>query len=376
MYRTIFFRKCEKPGVSSLFLNAFILLSLSLVILSGCDMSRPAEDIDFLVPVTVSPVSTADVEDRIVTTGTLRAGKMIVLEIDTGGSLEFAEGRNGRPLAEGDRVRRGDIIAMVTGEDVRLAARKDATLKRFESAKDEYEATRRLHDEGFRSNSELLAAQSRMEEARLEYERSLQAEKRSRLVTPIDGVIMQMARIDSQGQTYASGQLVRAGFEVARIAPTDPLIADVDIVGRDMARVSEGQHVRVRQYAFEGVSFEGRVLRLAPMIDSVTRALRAEVEISNPEGLLRPGMFVEVSIIQEQRRDVPVVPRTAVTEREGRRVVFLLKGQRVTMQEVMTGLGDDRIIEIREGLTIGERVVTRGIETLTDQARVRVTGSN
>jgi membrane fusion protein (multidrug efflux system) len=376
MDKAIFLKKQVKSGLSPFTIIIFSLL-LSLVIFSGCNTNKPEKDVDFLVPVSVSDVRSADVEDQIVTTGTLRAGKMIVLEVETGGFLEFAKNSTGQRLAEGDRVKKGDIIAMIIGEDVRLAAGKKAKLQGFEAQKDEYEATKKLYDEGFRSKSELLTAQSNMENARLEYERSINAEKRSRLVTPIDGVVLQMARdTKDQNQPFADGQFVKTGFEVARIAPTDPLIADVDVVGKDMAMVKDGLPVRVRQYAFEGIYFQGKVRRLAPMIDPVTRALRAEVEVDNPSGQLRPGMFVEVTIIKEKRKDVPVVPRIAVTERGGKRVVFILKGQRVAMKEVKLGLGDDDIVEIREGLVVGERIVTRGLETLTDQSRVRVTGTN
>jgi RND family efflux transporter MFP subunit len=153
------------------------------------------------------------------------------------------------------------------------------------------------------------------------------------------------------------------------------LIADVDIVGKDMAIVKEDLPVRVRHHAFEGIFFSGKIIRFAPMIDPTTRALRAEVEVDNPDGQLRPGMFVEVTIIKEQRKGVPVVPRKAVTERGGKWVVFILKGQRVAMKKVELGLGNDDIVEIREGLVVGERIVTHGLETLTDQSRVRVTGT-
>lgn len=352
------------------------MLLMSLIIFSGCSRNNVSDEVEFLVPVSVSSVETANVEDQIVTTGTLRAAKMIVLEVETGGALELAENSAGQRISEGDRVKKGDVIAMITGEDVRLAARKTANLQRFETAKDDYDATKKLYDEGFRSKSEFLKAHSNLEDARLEYEKSLNAEKRSRLVTPIDGVILRMARdVNDQNQPFANGQFVKPGFEVARIAPTDRLIADVDLVGKDMARVTAGLPARVRHYAFEGIFFEGKVARLAPMIDPVTRALRAEVEVGNPDGQLRPGMFVEVKIIKEQRIDVPVVPREAVTERGGKRVVFILKGQKVAMQEVELGLGDDRIVEIIKGLAVGERIVTRGMETLTDQTRVRVTGT-
>ena len=86
-------------------------------------------------------------------------------------------------------------------------------------------------------------------------------------------------------------------------------------------------------------------------------------------------MFVGVTIIAERRTGVPVVPREAVTERGGRKVVFVLEGQKVSRRDVALGLGDDDVVEIRQGLEPGERVVVRGIETLQDGQRVRVSGA-
>ena len=86
-------------------------------------------------------------------------------------------------------------------------------------------------------------------------------------------------------------------------------------------------------------------------------------------------MFVEVTMIAERREDVPVIPREALAERGGKKVVFVLKGQRVSRRDVVAGLGDDDIVEIRQGLEAGERIVVRGLETLTDGTRVQVSGS-
>ena len=86
-------------------------------------------------------------------------------------------------------------------------------------------------------------------------------------------------------------------------------------------------------------------------------------------------MFVEVTLIVERREEVPVAPRDAVTERGGRKVIFVLKGQRVERRSVVLGLGDDDIIEVRQGVEPGERIVVRGLETLTDNQRVNVSGS-
>ena len=162
------------------------------------------------------------------------------------------------------------------------------------------------------------------------------------MLTPIDGVILKLAR-DADGQLLANGQLVSPGQLVAQIAPLDALIADVDLIGDDVAAVRVGLEARARYHAWSDTLFAGKVLRLAPTVDQRTRALRAEVEIDNAEHRLRPGMFVEVTLIGERRENVAVVPRSAVADRGGRRVVFVLASQRVVMREVTLGLGDDAL---------------------------------
>ncbi len=347
---------------------AFCLCLASL----GCGPGRTDEPVEFRVPVTVAEVGTGVVEDRINATGTLRASQVVTLSVESRGILNLAQ-KNGRRLAEGDRVTVGQIVAEISGEDVRVAARTAVTRRRFESAQSDFEATEELSEQGLINETELRRAETTLEDARLEYDRSLLLEVRNRLVTPIDGVILTLVR-DNNGRPMADGQLVAPGFAVAQIAPTGELVADIDIVGLDVSRIREGLPVRVLHHAFGDQEFDGRVVRLAPSINELTRALRAEVSVGNDSGLLRPGMFVEAEVLIERRENVAVVSRDAVADRGGKRVVFVLQGQRVVRREVELGLGDDRTVEVRSGVERGERVVVRGLETLADGSRVRVAG--
>lgn len=340
--------------------------------LAACGPGNHEDAVEFRVPVSVAEVQAGTVEDLITATGSLRASQIASLTVETRGMLEL--GRiNGRRLVEGDRVSADQVIAEVAGEDVRVAARTASTRTRFESARSDFEATRNLFEQGLVNQTELRRAESTMEDARLEYDRSLLLEERNRLVTPIDGVILSLAR-DAEGHPIADGQLVSPGFVVGRVGSIDRLVADIDIVSADVARVRTGMPVRIRQHAFGDRVFEGTVERLAPALDEISRTLRVEVGIDNSERLLRPGMFVEADVLVERREGVVVVPRDAVAERAGKRVVFVLQGQRVARREVELGLGDDREVEVRSGIELGERVVVRGMETLTDGSRVRVTG--
>jgi len=349
-----------------------LILSALFVFIAACGPVPEPVEVEFRVPVTVEEIGTDTVEEKIVTTGTLRAPELVTLPVMTAGLLLIEQGPNGR-LAEGDQVKAGDLIGVITGEDVRLATRREAALQRLQTAERNLEATTTLYERDLITVSQFGQDQNAFEEAKLEYDRSIHTENSNKIITPIDGVILSLAR-DSNGQPMANGQMVNQGQSIAQIAPLDKLVADVDLVGRDIARVHVGLEARVSNHAFEQVAFPGSVIRLAPTINESTRALRAEVEVDNETGFLRPGMFVEVTMISERRADVPVITRRAITERGGRRVAFVLNGQRVEQRELQLGLGDDEVVEILNGVEAGESVVVLGLETLSDQMPVRVTG--
>jgi len=351
-----------------------VALLAALIILSACSPPGDEQTIEFRVPVFSREVETGTVEDRIVATGTLRAPEVVALRTESAGVLNIAKDATGRRLAEGVRVEAGKVIAELTGDDVRLAARTESTLQRYETAKRDHESKQSLYEDGLISELEFHQVESTLADAKVEWERSRLTEDRSRLVSPIAGVILWLAR-DDRNRPLADGHLVTTGFEVAQIAPTGLLIADVDVVGLDLSRVRAGLPARVRHHAWEGQIFEGSVVRLAPSVDPTTRTLRAEVQVDNADGILRPGMFIEATMIADRREEVPVVPREAVVERGGAKVVFVLTGQRVSRREVVLGLGDDEIVEVRSGLEPGERIVVRGLETLTDGTRVRASGT-
>jgi RND family efflux transporter MFP subunit len=340
----------------------------------ACTPTDSGPSVEFRAPVFVHDVEIGTVEDRVVVTGTLRAPEVVQLRAETAGILEIARGSDGRRLREGDSVAAGQQIAEITGEDVKLAAGTEATQERYETVRRDFESKKQLHEDGLLSDQEFRAAVSSLAEAKIEWERSVLTETRSQLITPLGGVILRLAR-DDGGMPLASGQLIRQGYEVAQIAPVATLIGDVDLVGADLSRIREGLQAVVRHHAWDDQTFDGVITRLAPALDPMTRTLRAEVLIRNPGGRLRPGMFIEASIIAERREEVLVVPRESVTERDGRRVVFVIEGQKVSQREVVVGLGDDRIVEIRQGVGPDDPAVVRGLETLTDEAKVRVTGS-
>ena len=102
---------------------------------------------------------------------------------------------------------------------------------------------------------------------------------------------------------------------------------DVVVEGRlsasDIAFIEENQPARVSSYSYSGKVFEGKVSNVSPTVDPETRTFLVEVALQNPEGLLRPGLFVKVDLVVERKEDVVVVPKDAVVLRKNRPVVFV-----------------------------------------------------
>jgi RND family efflux transporter MFP subunit len=131
---------------------------------------------------------------------------------------------------------------------------------------------------------------------------------------------------------------------------------------------------RVELDALPGRNFSGKVVRVAPSFDPLTRTLDAEVQLSNDGGELRPGMYGRGFVRREIRPNTPVVPVNAVQISSGKKYVFVLHDTKVERRQVVTGAEVDGgdALEIRSGLAPGEEVVIAGADALADGAQVRV----
>jgi membrane fusion protein (multidrug efflux system) len=117
---------------------------------------------------------------------------------------------------------------------------------------------------------------------------------------------------------------------------------------------------------------------VAPTISPGSRTFTVTVEIPNPDMLLRPGMYAEVELVLERHETALLVPETAVLDRAGRTVVFVVEaresaggetgpgGAVAREREVRTGLAAPGSLEVLEGITLRDRVVVEGNTFLED----------
>ena len=114
-----------------------VFTCLLILLVSACGETTAPPPVEFRIPVEVSDVVTDDVEDSIVTTGTLRPRESVVLTVETPGFLRLVRLESGERIAEGTNVAKGALVAEITGEDARLAARLEATQRHLEASEEE-----------------------------------------------------------------------------------------------------------------------------------------------------------------------------------------------------------------------------------------------
>ncbi|HEV2705211.1 MAG TPA: efflux RND transporter periplasmic adaptor subunit [Pyrinomonadaceae bacterium] len=167
------------------------------------------------------------------------------------------------------------------------------------------------------------------------------------------------------------GEYVSTSAKVATIVRTNPLRLRIDIPEQAIASVQAGQSVSVTTSAYPDRSFAGRVARISPNVTAASRTMTVEAEVENGEGLLRPGMFATVRVLQPQSEPALLVPARAVRTEGNTSRVFIIRDGRAVERLVQTGQPEGDLIEIKGNLTEGDTVATSNLEQLSDGTPVR-----
>lgn len=338
-------------------------LTLSLLLAAGCGSESRGEtdspgngEETPPIPVEVAQVRRGDVFAVYSGTATVEAYREAEVVAKVGGEV--------RSLAveEGDRVAAGQVLATLDGERLKLELEQArANLAKLEQ---DYRRNVELHEKGLLAAGafenlkfDLDALKAAYELAKLEYGYTT-------ITAPIDGVVSE--RMVKVGNTIA------ANTPVFRITDLDPLVAYLHVPEREFSKLAPGQQAELAIDAIPGKRYTADVVRISPVVDAGTGTFKVTLEVEDPAGEIKPGMFGRVGIVYDRRPDSLLVPRVAVMEDEAGDSVFVVRDGEVERRRVETGFVWRDELQIAAGLDDDERVVTVGQAGLRDGARVEV----
>src|SRR5512137_287090 len=174
-----------------------------------------------------------------------------------------------------------------------------------------------------------------------------------------------------------AGDAIDLGTSLFRLADPSTLWAGLHIQEKDLGALKPGDEVFLRTQAYPGEDFRGRLALIGDVVDAATRTVEGRVELANPGGRLKSGMYVEASIRPGGERRALTVPEESVQDDEGRSIVFVKTAERTfTRRPVHLGERFDGVVEILDGVADGEIVVTSGSFLLKSEIRKGTMGGD
>lgn len=372
-----------------------IIVVLLAVLLVSQRMQSMSDDFtekraERLVPVEVATVQRGPLSLYRTFSGTIDPRAQFAVAPKVGGRIQ-------RLLVDvSDAVVRGQVVVEmdnaefkqeVIEAEARLAvaeANRDEAVSRFVIARRQLDRAKTLNDRGIASESAYDSAQAqfltgqaavRVAEANVKREEALLRAARIRLeYTQVKADWKQGDNERTVAERFVDeGNTVAANTPILSIVEIDPVIAVIQVTEKDYPFISLGQQAKVQAEGFPGKVFNGTVSRIAPIFRESSRQARMELHVTNPEQLLKPGMFTRCILELDHAEEAISVPEMAITKRNNQIGVFRVADDSASVQwvEVTPGFLSGNQVQLIDSELTG-RVVTLGQQLIKDGSRIRI----
>ncbi len=265
-------------------------------------------------------------------------------------------------VEEGDEVSKGQILARLDGERLRLELNEsEAKLRKLQR---DYERNVDLQAKGLISDGDFEKIKYEMEAQEAAFNLASLELDYTQIRAPISGVIAE--RFVKRGNTISNGEAL---FKVTSL---DPLVAYLHVPEREYRHIGAGQPVGIDIDALQGEPIVATVSRVSPVVDPETGTFKITVEIVDEQRRIKPGMFGRIGVIYDVHENALQVPRSAIIEDQGAASIFVVEGDHAVRKTIDTGYSNRGMVEVTSGLQDGEQVVTVGQASLKQDSRVAV----
>lgn len=342
---------------------AFFLIPLSAVLLMGGCVENSSSQVkaeegeeESRIPVETSQVIQGSITATYAGSATLEAEDEALVVAKVSGVVEkiFVE--------EGNTVRSGQILAKLDDEQYRLEFNRAKTV--LEKLSSEFERNESLYRNKIisleayeKTKSDYYTQKTVCDLAQLKLDYT-------QVKAPIKGVVSL--------RHIKVGNMVKVDQPTFKVTDFDPLLAVLHVPERELSKLRVGFPAKISPDALDGMEFQGKILRISPVVDAGTGTFKVTVEVNDRTRKLKPGMFARVRIVHDTHDDVLLVPKDAVLSEDSENWVFLVKDGVVAKSEVQVGYVNTTHMEVLAGLSLGDTIVTTGLGSLKDGAKIKV----
>jgi membrane fusion protein, multidrug efflux system len=346
--------------------KSILIIAVVILAITGCRNQDQNLKADVEVPVSVEDIKLKPIEEFINTTGTAFPKGEILLKSKITASYYLEKNpQTGRVWQLGDKVNAGSLIARLEDKEYVNSIKLETNELNLELTESELKKQESLYEKGGVTLKDLKTASINYANAKTTVENSKLQLDKTKIVAPIDGVIVDLPY-------YTQSTQVESGSSIIKIMDYQVMYMDVQLPEKYISAIKPGQIVKLTNYTIPGDTIIGSITQLSPAINADTRTFKGNISINNPRYLLRPGMFVKADIVTNHKDSVVVIPKNIILSRQKGKTVFIIDRGVATERIIETGMENISDVEITRGLTKNERVVTSGFETLSNRSKVKI----
>lgn len=349
----------------SLLLRAFVFLLLAGAVGGGAMWLSQGKGLKTSAQApakSVNAVNTAKVKRENYATDIRTVGTVLADE-STSITPNVTETVTALHFDDGQRVKKGDLLASLSdGEEQALLASAKSSL-----AEEEREIGRlgSLVKDGAAPAARLQERQTLAEVARQKIREAEAKIADRRIVAPFDG-ILGLRRI-------SVGALVSPTTVIATLDKIDLVKIDFSVPETALSHLQPGLEISAVAEGARDRAFQGKLSQIDSRVDPITRSVVARAEAPNPNGDLRPGMLVLVTLAMQPRLSLSI-PERALVPVGGKAYVFTIEGDKAKRLEVTTGRRKPGFLEIESGLSEGQTIIADGLVGLQNGSPIKVSG--
>ena len=306
--------------------------------------------------VTLAAVRSERVSQKLEALGNARANESVDISSKSSNIVTAVTFR------DGERVKRGQVLVQL--DDAQARADVAAAHAAVTESQSQYDRSRELLNTQALSKSSFdqLVATLGANRARL-------AAAQSRL----EDTVIRAPFSGRVGLRRVSvGTLISPGDVITTLDDTSVIKLDFSVPENFLASVREGLSIRASAPAFPGRTFAGSVASIDSRVDMNTRSVTVRALLANEDGVLKPGMFLNVTLSNDEREAL-VIPEEALTPEAERQFVYVVADGKVAKREVRIGGRRPGSVEVIAGLSAGERVIVEGTQKVREGASVQAT---
>jgi membrane fusion protein (multidrug efflux system) len=346
--------------------KSIFIIAASLIAFTGCRNQDQNLNADVEIPVSVEIIKLKPIDEFINTTGTAFPKGEILLKSKITASYYLEKNpQTGRFWQLGDKIKAGALIARLEDKEYVNSIKLETNQLNLELTESELKKQESLYEKGGVTLKDLKTAGINYANAKTTVENAnLQLDK-TRIVAPIDGVIVDLPY-------YTQTTQIETGSTIAKIMDYQVMFMDVQLPEKYISVIKPGQVVKLTNYTIPEDTIVGSITQLSPAINADTRTFKGNISVNNPKYLLRPGMFVKADIVTNHKDSVIVIPKSIILSRQRGKTVFIVDRGISAERIIETGLENVSNVEVTKGLMKNDRIVTSGFETLSNKSKVKI----